>query len=165
MSPEARRLLNLPFLAAINASASLGYSGETGRAIPLLYCFVIPPMVLHKDTRDRLPKVVTTKMPAWAQENAGVLAELPSHIANLQSLVRHSIILGCNMGFLSFTDTREVAAAGGVKFDKLSKFAHQSSEVSEIFKRAHFLGRWLTTAGNVPTVFSVLGIGLQNETL
>jgi hypothetical protein len=162
VTPETRRLLNAPFLAAITASAASGFQNETERGLPILYSFVIPAMVLHKDTRDNLPKVVTTKMPSWAQQNAGVLAHLPSHIADLQQLVRQSLIVGYNVGLLTVANANEIVPGDGINPTTLGASAKQSLEVPEIFKRAHFLGRWLSTAGNLPTVFSVLGIGLSH---
>ena len=121
-------------------------------------------MVLHKETRDRLPKMVTTKMPSWAQENAAVIAFLPSHMADLQQLVRDSLIVGSNIGLLDFDDARDLLPGDGITPQSLGGMAKQSTEVPEIFKRSHFVGRWLTTAGNPPTVFSVLGVGLRHAT-
>lgn len=164
MSPETRRLLNPSFLAAINASAAFGYYEERETGLPLLYSFIIPAMVLPKDTRDRLPKVVTAKMPSWAQQNAGVLAFLPGHVADLQRLVRQSLIVGYNAGLLEFTAENEILPPDGLRPAALGTLAMQSVELPDIFRRAHFLGRWLSTVGNPPTVFSILGIGLGHAT-
>lgn len=162
MSPETRRLLNPPFLAAINAAAAAGHYDEAEAGLPLLYSFLIPAMVLSKDTRDRLPKVVTTKMPSWSQQHAGTLAFLPSHVADLQRLVRQSLIVGHNIGLLRFTTSKTIIPVDGVTVATLGSFVKQSIEIPEIFRRAHFLGRWLTTTGNPPTVLSILGIGLRH---
>lgn len=160
MSPETHRLLNPPFLAAINASAASGFLEEASDGLPLLYAFLIPAMVLHKDTREVLPKVVTTKMPSWSQQHAGVLAFLPGHVTDLERLVRVSLIVGHGIGMLSFTDTNSIAPGVILPSKESERLTKQSLEVPEILGRSHFLGRWLSTTGTPATVFSILGIGL-----
>jgi hypothetical protein len=103
-------------------------------------------------------------MPSWTHTNAAVLAHLPAHIAELQRLVRQSLIVGYNVGLITFDESRNLFPGEGVTPASLGETAKYSVEVPDIFKRSHFLGRWLSTAGNTPTVFSVLGIGFRHAT-
>lgn len=160
MSPEVRRLLNPSFLATVNAVAAEGFVSETGDGLPFLYAFLIPPLVLNKETRDSLPSKITSRMPAWAHDSASVLAFLPQHAQELQDAVRLSILVGTNQGQLILDEHRRLRPGADTSLAESSRLTQHSIEIPDILKRSYFVGRWLSVCGNTPTVFSVLGIGL-----
>ena len=70
-SPEERALLNPSFFSLLFWHAATGHMAEGGAGLPFGTGFLVLPIVLHRETRESLPKMVT-------------IAELQSEIAALK---------------------------------------------------------------------------------
>lgn len=160
MTPETLRLLNPAFLATVIGHAAVGYAEHRDRGLPFALAFIVPPLVLHKETRVVLPKMITSKMPDWAHKNSAVLAFLPDHARELQTAVRNAIVIGAHFDIIAFDDHAQMRAAPQFYPKSVLKALKQSDEIEEIMKKSQFVGRWLSVSGNQPTVLSILGIGL-----
>lgn len=160
MSPETRRLLNPAFVATLIGAAALGYEENVEGGLPVIYAFLVPPLVLHKETRDVIPKVITSKLPQWIHTNSANIAFLPNHIRELQPSIRHSIVVGVHFNILTINSMGKIEPHENHNFSSLPDEAKKSVEISDIVKRSNFLGRWLAVSGNQPTVLSILGIGI-----
>ncbi len=159
MTPETLRLLNPAFLATVIGHAAAGYVEHRDQGLPFVMAFIIPPLVLHKDTRIVLPKMITSKLPDWAHKNSAELAFLPDHTRELQAAVRSAILVGTHFDIISFDDKARMRAGSQFNPKSAQKELKQSDEVEEIMKKSQFMGRWLSVSGNQPTVLSILGIG------
>jgi len=67
---EEAHLLNPPFCCVTIASACAGYSESRDEPLPFALVFMVLPIVLHKQTRESLPRTTRTSVPAWLQEHA-----------------------------------------------------------------------------------------------
>lgn len=159
MTPETLRLLNPAFLATVIGHAADGYVEHRDQGLPFAMAFIIPPLVLHKDTRVVLPKMITSKLPDWALKNSAELAFLPDHTRELQAAVRSAIVIGVHFDIIKFDEKARMRAGSQLNPKSAQKELKQSVEIEEIMKKSHFLGRWLSVSGNQPTVFSILGVG------
>lgn len=159
MTPETLRLLNPAFLATVIGHAAAGYFEHRDQGLPFALAFIIPPMILHKDTRVVLPKMITSKLPDWAHKNSAELAFLPDHARELQAAVRYAIVIGAHFNIINFDENARMRAASQFNSKLAQKELKQSEEVEEIMKKSHFVGRWLSVSGNQPTVLSILGVG------
>lgn len=160
MTPETLRLLNPAFLATLIGHAATGYSEHRDQGLPFALSFIVPPLVLHKDTRVVLPKMITSKLPDWAHKNSAELAFLPEHARELQPVVRSAILIGVHFDIIQFDDDARVRASSRFNPKGTQKELKKSEDVGEIMKKSHFMGRWLSVSGNQPTVLSILGIGI-----
>ena len=160
MTPETRRLLNPAFIATLLGYSAKGYAEHESCGLPFSFSFIIPPLVLHKDTREVLPKIITSKLSEWVHKNSAVLAFLPEHARELQPAVRSAISVGAHFDIIQFDNEGRLQASAGHDPKFNGKAASISDEVDEIMKKSHFLGRWLSISGNQPTVLSILGIGI-----
>lgn len=158
MTPETLRLLNPAFLATVIGHAAAGYVEHRDQGLPFAIAFIIPPLVLHKDTRSVLPKMITSKLPDWAHKNSAELAFLPDHTHELQAAVRSAILVGTHFDIINFDDNARMRAGPQFNPKSAPKEMKQSDEVEEIMKKSHFIGRWLSVSGNQPTILSILGI-------
>lgn len=155
MTPETVRLLNPGFLATLLGHGSLGYAESQENGLPFILAFILPPLVLHKDTRDVLPRAITSKLPEWAHKHSSQLAFLPQHAKELQPSIRSAITVGAHLQIIAFDE--EARLNPSERFEPKTK---ESKEVAEIMKKSYFLGRWLGVSGNQPTILSILGIGV-----
>lgn len=160
MTPETLRLLNPAFLATLIGHAATGYAEHRDQGLPFALCFIVPPLVLHKDTRLVLPRSITSKLPDWAHRNSDKLAFLPEHARELQLAVRSAILIGVHFDILHFDDEARMCASSQFNLKTVHDELKKSDEIIEIMKKSHFVGRWLSVSGNQPTVLSILGIGI-----
>ena len=160
MTPETLRLLNPAFLATVIGHAATGYAEHRDQGLPFALVFIVPPLVLHKDTRVVLPKMITSKLPDWAHKNSAELAFLPDHARELQPAVRSAILVGAHFDIIQFDEDARVRASSQFNPTEAQKELKKSDEVGEIMKKSQFIGRWLSVSGNQPTVLSILGVGI-----
>jgi hypothetical protein len=159
-SLESRRLLNPGFTGALLVRAAHGFKKEAGTALPFIYAHLVLPLVLHPETRERLPNSVVTKLLTWTERNGDVIAPLPNRIVELAHATREAVFLITTTGMANLGDAGEIDPALAEK--ALASFAKSSgsNEVLECFNKANFVGRWLGTSGTIPTVLTVLGVNL-----
>jgi hypothetical protein len=160
MTPETLRLLNPAFLATVIGHAATGYAEHGDRGLPFALSFIVPPLVLHKDTRDVLPKIITSKLPDWTHKNAAVLAFLPDHARELQPAIRSAILVGTHFDIIQFDNEARLRASSQFNPKAVQNDLQKSGEIGEIMHKSRFIGRWLSVSGNQPTVLSILGIGI-----
>ena len=160
MTPETLRLLNPAFLATVIGHAATGYAEHRDQGFPFSLAFIVPPLVLHKDTRVVLPKMITTKLPDWAHKNSAELAFLPDHARELHPVIRSAVLIGAHFEIIKFDKDARMRASSQFNPKTVQKELKKSDEVSEIMKKSHFMGRWLSVSGNQPTVLSILGVGV-----
>ncbi|MBZ6380032.1 hypothetical protein B5C34_00035 [Pacificimonas flava] len=160
MTPETLRLLNPAFLATVIGHAATGYVEHRDHGLPFAFAFIVPPLVLHKDTRVVLPKMITSKLPDWAHKNSAELAFLPDHARELRSAVRSAILIGVHFDIIRFDERARMRASSKFNPKTARPELRKSDEVKEIMNKSRFVGRWLSVSGNQPTVLSILGIGI-----
>ena len=157
---EERRLLNPAFVGTLLLRAAIGHVNEVQRPLPYVHTYLIPPLLLHRETRERLPQSVVTTLVTWVERNSDLLMLLPRRIAELAPTTRDALL------FITATKAATLGTAGEVEplIDQrcLVKFEKEtpSPEVSDCLRRAHFVGRWLGSAGSIPTVLTALGVQL-----
>lgn len=157
---EERRLLNPAFSGVLIARAVAGYQSESGKGFPFLYSYLILPLVLHSETRARLPSTVVTRLINWSERNAELTTHLSRRLADLALATKEGLLLITTMGLAQIVDDARIELVAAdkvfVKFEKSTP----SAEVSNCCKKAHFVGRWLASSGTAPTVFTALGVRL-----
>ena len=161
-APEVRRLLNPGFLSVVIAIAAEGYQDERQESLPFLLALLVPPLILHRETRENLPKVVVTKLSDWAKNYPQLIHLVPKHTQEFLPLTKEAIIFGSNIGTLTVNSDGSLISLKSPTRSKIVKAGQMSVEIPDIVKRAYFAGRWLAHAGTIATIYSILGIGLDN---
>jgi hypothetical protein len=92
-------LLNPALLAVLLAAAAQEYeTEETGMPWPLV--FLVPPLVLHRPTRDALPRNTRTHLSTWVRREPLLRAGCPARAAAMVPLTREGIRFGLRAGVL-----------------------------------------------------------------
>ena len=160
MSLEERRLLNPAFGGVLLVRTAYGYVKEASSGLPFVYAYLVLPLLLSPETRERLPQTVVTKLVSWTERNSDVVAPIPNRVRELSSATRDALFLISSAGVIALgrvagiqptLPEREI-----IRFERASG----SQEVRECIHKAYFLGRWLATAGTIPTVMTALGVRL-----
>ncbi len=154
---EEANLLNPPFCSLLVILATDHYQKAAKTSFPFVYPFLIIPIVLHKATREALPKSTLKSLSTWIEENPTLRALLPDNVRSVRPFVQEALLYGLVHGCLEIDDSGGIIL--GRKPRGLAGYETGSSdEVRDCLKRAQFVGRWLATAGSVPTVMALWGI-------
>lgn len=154
---EERNLLNPGFCATLLWHAAQGYASERDMQLAVELSFVVLPFVLHLETRESLPRNISTSLPTWLAENPIVRTRLGERAAILRSFTREALIFGGAHGLLSLSRDG-IRANAAMKKRVNAGLKTTSDEVRACAKRAEFLGRWLENAGATETVMVLLGV-------
>jgi hypothetical protein len=157
--PEEQRLLNPSFCALLLWSSACGHAvadqGQSGIAFEK--CFLVLPMVLHRETRESLPTKLTTSLPVWIGRNPLALSTIADRARSLIPFTKEALRFGGAYGMLQFNETT-IHANPDWKRRVATTLKDTSDEVRECAKRAQFIGRWFAKTGNAETVLSLLGV-------
>lgn len=151
-SIEQAGLFNPAFLAVVLALASRGAGDDGGLAWPL--AFLAVPLVLHRPSREALPRGVTTTLPVWIERTPEVRIGFAQRARDLAPLTREGARLGLAAGSMQLVGDRLQPGA----LRRRTKAVRPSAERDDVLKRAEFAGRWLAGSGDVATVFGMFGV-------
>jgi hypothetical protein len=154
---EEAHLLNPPFCCVTITTACAGYAEPRSEPMPFVFAFMVLPIVLHKHTRESLPRTSRTSIPAWLQEHADVRIGFHERLMALRPYTREALQYGLAFNWLAMGDS------GGIRSvapDPLISRASRSlgGDAGECVSRAHFLGKWLGLAASTETTMALWGI-------
>ncbi|MGX4806899.1 three component ABC system middle component [Bradyrhizobium guangdongense] len=158
LSLESRRLLNPAFAGLILIRAVIGFHREAKNGFPFIYSYLVLPLVLHPETRERLPQAIVTRLPTWAERNGELTARLPRRVADLAPATREALFLAATTNLIALGRGATISASIPEKTLSAFEKNNPSDEVAACLSKANFVGRWLATSGTVPTVLTVLGV-------
>ena len=161
-SAEVLRLLNPAFSGSVISNAAAGFLELTREGLPFPYCYIILPLVLHAETRSRLPTTMATKLVTWSERNGDLVSGLGDRVMELRPYTSKGILAATTGGLATLSPHGSLIPAAT---RAISAFSRQSGspEVVEIFKKAAFAGKWIAAAGTPATVLTALGVQLAHD--
>lgn len=141
-------LLNPALFAATMSVAAHAY--ERRADVPMIWpvAFLVPPLVLHRPTREELPGTVATHLATWVSRHPLLRAGFPARARQLTPLSREGLRLGLRTGVLVLSNGR---LRGTLQ-------AGQDGDLGAVLGAAQFLGRWLPKVEQPSSVFALLGV-------
>jgi hypothetical protein len=152
---EIANLFNPAFGAIILRESIKAYQHESFVGMPYPLVFLILPLVLHKPSRQALPKTTATKLHGWILTTPQVGINLAERIRHLVPYTRETILFGMQMGIFNLDESGNFVLLKK-RFAKPSW--HKGTEPDLCRAKAEFLGRWLFKAGDISTIFIMLGV-------
>lgn len=153
-SPEERALFNPAFIARLLHSATRDHDRAGRGATPVPFLYVIPPLALHRHSREQLPTNAATQMHVWTREHVRVLVGLPARTIALRPLVSDAICLALRHGVLRSNGGSVLP--GSVRRRQRDMAA--TPEVDECVSAAQFLGRWFARQPDPATALALWGL-------
>lgn len=153
---EHARLLNPAFLGALLWSCSKGYGTTDEEGLPYALSFVAMPLVLHKTTRELLPRSTRTSLATWLSNNTQVHVGFSERAAALVPMVKDALLFGSNGGLLEISSVRVIARTRPRAMARLERGA--SDEVKSCMKKAEMVGKWFASSGDYTTVMALWGV-------
>lgn len=156
-APEERALFNPCFFSLLLWQAAGGHMKEAGAGLPFTTTFLVLPLVLHKETRDLLPRKVTTSLPVWLDESPMIRARFVERAGMLAPYTKEALIFGGERKLLMI-DSDSITGERGWKRKIDAELERSSDEVRSCAKKAEFLGRWYARSGRPETLMALLGV-------
>ena len=154
---ELANLLNPAFTGAVLRFAVAGYLKEAQGGMPFELAFLVFPFCLHRATRSRLPRAVSTLLHTWLQENRDVLVLFPERSRSLVPFTKEAVLFACQREVLTVDDAG-LLRPGDASLKGITAYKTASDEVKEATSRAEFVGRWFALSGTPVTIYTLLGV-------
>ncbi len=171
-------MLNPALFAALTAAAASEYERTDGAPMPWPLAFLVAPLVMHRGTRDALPRDTRTHLGNWVQQHPVIHAGIGARAQSLADPVREGIRFGLRHGVLNVDDqgrlsgtlapvpkaaaaTTSGSAAGataGSAGGAVRGVGEPGSEVGVLLAKAGMVGKWLTKLDQPATAFAMLGV-------
>jgi ABC-3C biological conflict system middle component len=156
-SPEEKALLNPSFCATLLWHAALGYTDASNGSLSFEESFLVLPFVLHRETREALPRNIRTSLAVWLDNNPLARGQVVTRARLLVRFTKEGLLFGGVHGFIRIEE-------GWVRANEMWKQAvngslrESSDEVRRCTKKAEFLGKWIAMAGSKQTVLALMGV-------
>ncbi|WP_304066947.1 three component ABC system middle component [Pedobacter glucosidilyticus] len=149
-------LLNPAFCGEVIRRAIVSYNdNEKDLKFPFILAFLVLPIVLHKRTRQKMPLRSSTYFHAWVEENEYLFLGFADRAKQMLPYTKEAI------SFLMVHNAMSVDNNGVIEISSYRKATPKGenvTEITEIYKKAELLGKWLRMTGNTQTIFMFLKI-------
>jgi hypothetical protein len=154
---EERALLNPSFCSCLLWQASVGYDSAAHVPLPFDISFLVLPTVLHRETRESLPKQVKTSLAVWIDDNPLARSHIASRAQTLVPFTKEAMMYG---GLYGLFELKGGAIAANPEWKKriAADLKDSTDEVRSCANRAEFVGKWLAGSGSSSTVMAILGL-------
>ena len=156
-SHEERTLLNPGYCANLLWHATRAHASFDGTSLAFEETFLVLPLVLHRRTREALPRDTRTSLATWLEGDALSRGRIASRAQLLAEFTKEALLFGGVHGFLSISAGQVVGVDAWRKVVRKS-LRGSSDEVRETANRAEFVGRWFAHAGPAATVLALIGV-------
>ncbi len=154
---EEAYLLNPPFCCATLTSACAGFSETSTQPLPFALAFMVLPIVLHRNTRESLPRTTRTSVPAWLQEHAEARIGFHERLMALRPHTREALRYGLASDWMAMEAAGLIRCA--ITRNRINRAIRSlDGDAQECMSRARFLGKWFSTSVSTETLMALWGI-------
>lgn len=148
-------LFNPAFCGEIIRVAIKEYNQHTNTKFPYAFTFLVLPIVLHKATRERMPRSVRTYFFVWVEKNDDLFFDFATRTRSMVKYTKEALSFLLVHNKIQMNENAEIVATNE-RIKKINKVDYQ--EYNEILKRAEMLGKWLSSTSDVKSIYSFLRI-------
>jgi len=156
---EIANFLNPAFCTLLLHESIFNFRQEQiiNAGLPYPLSLLVLPIVLHKSTREALPKTTASVMSDWLQQNSRLIVGFAERTHRLTLFTKEALIFGMQKEIIDIDKNGDL-----ISLPLSSKVIPwpSDSETIECRKRAGLLGRWFARSGNTVTIFRQWGIRL-----
>jgi hypothetical protein len=149
---EERYSLNPALLGVLLYDVATGYQARAGRAFPFYLSFLALPAVLHRPTREALPRDIRTSLPLWLGSHPLEREAVAQRVVAFADLVGEGLLLALRTGHLRLVDT---GVEPGLPVGPT--VARRAPSVANLRRAATLVGDWFGAVGSETTIFALWG--------
>jgi hypothetical protein len=154
---EEANLLNPVFLAVLASQAAIGHRDVTGSGLPWALVYLVLPAVLHQETREALPRAISSDMAGWTRSQPLLLGGLAERARALRPLVKEALLFGLAHGLLQ-RDGALLEPGRLRRRGSTLPWREPTEDFRACATRAAFFGRWCAVSGTPPTIYALWGL-------
>ena len=162
-SAEEARLFNPAFCSELMGNTVCEYHRTVHarhrpeqRALSLVTAFIVLPLILHRPTREVLPRRANTVFAGWVANHGPLLVELPERALRMRPVSREALMFGVQHQLLSLEANGLVPGLKPVR--RTARFAVSTEEVIAVRRAAALIGRWFARQGSQIAVLRGMGV-------
>jgi Family of unknown function (DUF6521) len=156
-SREEANLLNPAFLATLIDSAAAGHRELAAAGLPWPLVFLALPAVLHKRTREALPRDVRGSMAGWVRSHPLEVQEIGERAATVRAPINEALVFGLAHGTIT-RDGPRLLPGRRARRRPGQPWREPTGDFVACATRARFFGRWCAVSGTPATVFALWGL-------
>jgi len=141
-------LLNPALLAVLLASAAREFEQQS-EPMSWSLAFLVPPLVLHRPSREALPRDTRTHLSTWISRQPVLRAGFPQRASAMAPFVREGLRFGLRHGALAISGGRIQGASLG---------SPPPGDLRILVRSAGLVGRWLAKTDQPSTAFALFGV-------
>lgn len=154
-NPIIANLFNPAFCGEIIRVVIQSYNKQSNKKFPFALAFIILPILLHDETRKKLPRSVKSYFFVWIEENDYLFLNFAKRTQSMVKYTKEAIIFAMAYKKIYIIETGEFI----VLEKKIKKRnGEEYEEYNEILKKAEMLGKWLALTSDVKSIYSFLRI-------
>jgi hypothetical protein len=131
------------------------YNKNTNSKFPFAFTFIVLPILLHKETRARMPRSIKTYFFVWVEENDDLFFDFAIRTSNIVKFTKEALTFLLAYQKISLTEKGEITT--NPINSKVSTYPDYF-EYNEIIKKAEMLGKWLSSTTDAKSIYSFFRI-------
>jgi Family of unknown function (DUF6521) len=155
---EEANLFNPAFNGGLIVKAVEEFMAKADSPFAFALAFLIPPIVLHRQTRKALPATTVTSLISWLQDNRESLVDFSVRARRLKPFTQEAIMFALAHKTLALDESGGLVVGTNKVVTTKRTMALFTHEAHDIFDRARFLGRWFAGAGTPETIMAAWGV-------
>lgn len=148
-------LFNPAFCGEAIRVVAMEYNKHANTKFPFAFAFIVLPILLHKETREKLPRSTRTYFFVWVENNDSLFFDFSKRAKNLVKYTKEAISFSIAYNKIIITEKGEIET-DMVKVKKINDEGYD--EYNDILKKAELLGKWLSFTSDVKSIYSFLRI-------
>jgi hypothetical protein len=147
-------MFNPALISLTIATAANQYEETSGFAMPWPLAYLLVPMVLHRPTREGLPRTKATSLAKWASDNTLLVEGLPARAQHMAAHVREGLRFGLTEGTIELVNGEALRSLTEAQIN-LRKV---DGDLAAIYRASGLTGRVLGRTGSAATAFAALRV-------
>lgn len=122
---------------------------------PYAMSYLVLPFLLNAEISSQIPRTTRTGLVPWLYANRHLTATIARKAREMKDYTNESLLLYVSLNLLLINDSGELEI-GSQPLARKRNFSRD--DVDYLKSRADVLGTWLGKAGDITTIFSLIGI-------
>lgn len=148
-------LFNPAFCGEVIRVVAKEYNKNATSKFPFAFTFLVLPILLHKETRERMPKSVRTYFFVWVEQNDDLFFDFAKRTSNMVKFTKEALTFLMAYQKISLTEKGEIITN---PINSRVPTSIDYLEYNEIIKKATMLGKWLSSTTDAKSIYSFFRI-------
>lgn len=148
-------LLNPAFCGELIRRCADSYYEETNKPVPYVLLFLMLPIILHKTTRDSLPKTSRKSLHEWLEKNQFVKIGFVDRCQQMVPFVKEALMFLLQNNAIEFDEKGNISV---LKFQMKKINEMHATEINECYNKSKLIGKLLAKSGKPETIYSLFGV-------